>query len=270
MKHSIKTLCLFSMLVVAASGSGCATFISTATDTAAGHIGTRIGERVGAAVVARFPNTWTTYYIQFYTRWLFTMAFHAGSYTYALREYQPGEWTRWQMLDAELEGKVPTMERAFLGELADGSEWWRVKYVNYPPGEEPQDIVLEGLFSPDGSQLLRLRGRFPGQEAQEMPVEEDAFGYLPPTELTAQSIEGATVGNPTIKVPAGIFQTRHVRYGTPQGAIEWWFSDRVPGGMIKYSHTARDHQPGEEPDLHHWALELDGYGANTVSELGVM
>lgn len=153
------------------------------------------------------------------------------------------------------------MERAFLARTEDGEEWWRVRYTDRS-GEEAGEIVLEGLFSADRSELIRLRARMPGEEeASEMPIQEGTYGYIPPRPLTEESLEGATVGMAEVRVPAGVFNARHVRFGTGAGALEWWLSERVPGGLVRY--TTHQHD-GESV-----TVELAGHGTGATSELGV-
>ena len=244
---------------------GCTSVVDRAVGSAADAAGRVVGEHVGRMLVASFPDTWTPRWTQLYTSYLFGVAFHSGSYVVTDEDvYQPGEWTRFRMLDAG--ETTPTLiERAFLARTDEGNEWWRVKYVNTEDGEE---IVLEGLFSSDRSELLRLRGRFPGEEAKEMPVEEGTYGYAEPVRLTEQSVEGATVGMETVTVPAGTFRARHIRYGQPGSTLEWWLNADVPGDMVRYAHRADTQAEGEVPQT--WTAELEDYGDGAVSELGVM
>jgi hypothetical protein len=194
---------------------------------------------------------------------VFSMAFHSGTYSFQEKEYAPGEYTRWRMVDSE--GNDTTyLERAFLGKAADGSQWWRVKYVFNGDNATRDSMTLEGEFSADRSQIIRMRSLMPGQAAPaEMPVQENSFGYMPPTILTAQSLAGATVGTESVTVPAGTFSARHVRFGDMTGGtLDWWLNDGVPGGMVKYS-------VGGGPNGKASLLELIEKGTGAKSVLGV-
>lgn len=161
------------------------------------------------------------------------------------------------------------MERAFLARLDDGKEWWRVKFFD---GDSGDTVTIEALFSPGREQLLRMRMQLPGEEPEEVPVEEGT--YVPPRELTEESLEGAKVGAESVTVPAGTFDAIHYRFGTPgRGTWEWWVADGVPGRVVRYKETgARDREApeGAEGLDEDWTLELAGYGDGAKSELGVL
>jgi len=194
---------------------------------------------------------------------VFSMAFHSGSYSFQEKEYAPGEFTRWRMLNPESQD-TSYLERAFLGKAADGSQWWRVKYVFAGNNGAADSLTLEGQFSADRSHIIRMRGLMPGQAApSEMPVQENSFGYMPPTMLTAQSLAGATLGTENVTVPAGSFSARHVRFGDMTGgSLDWWLNDGVPGGMVKY--TVGGGTAGQAS-----VLELIQKGTGARSILGV-
>lgn len=253
-----------ALVVAVLSSTGCATVIDSAVDAAARRTGQSIGEaagqRLGAAAASRIPTgglgTFTPELTTLYVGYLFSLGFHSGSYTFEERAYEPGEWTRWVV-----EGDDSTeMERAFIARTDEGGEWWRVKYADREEGEA---IVLEGLFSADRNELIRLRAQMPGEdEPSELPVQEGSYGYAAPIKLTEESVAGATVGTETIRVPAGSFKARHIRYGSGSGTIEWWLTDQVPGGLVRYSTHQAD---GESV-----TVELTAHGHGAVSELGAL
>ncbi len=258
--------------------AGCSTVIGEAIDTAARRTGQGIGEAVGqrtgqmagAAVSARFPDMWTPDMSAVYVNYLFSVAFHSGSYTVSEADYQPGEWTRWRLAETGDEGRPSELERAFLARTDEGREWWRVKYV-IDDGESVDSLTVEMLFDRESGEVLRMRGKMPGEEqAKEMPVEEGTYNYVQPTKLTPESVEGATVGVESVGVPAGTFQARHIRYGgMAGGTLDWWLNDDVPGHMVKYSRSTGE-SATEGPDRYNWTLELLEYGTDATSELGVL
>ena len=263
------------VLVVAVTGCGSA--LSSAIDAAASRtgagIGTAVGDRIGAAaggaVAARMPAAWTPDLTPIYMNYLFTMAFHSGSYELAGTEYEVGEWTRWRMVDSEADGEEPVeIERAFLNRTSAGQEWWRVKYVS-DTGEGMDSITVEALLDPESGEFRRMRGKMPGEkEAKEMPVEEGTYSYARPVQLTKESMEGALVGRESVRVPAGTFSADHLRYGSGYGTYDWWFNEAVPGGLVKYSRTYE--QANEEgPDAYNWTVELVQSGTGATSALGV-
>jgi hypothetical protein len=273
MRRPLRLGLVLPLLAVTAA---CSTVVSSAIDTAARQTGAGIGGAIGARTGAMaqraadgyLARMWGPHMTQMYTQYLFSVAFHSGGYAIAEQEYRPGDWTRWRQTASGEGSGADMIEKAFLARTPEGNEWWRVKYV---AGGEGDEVVLEGLFSADGSQLLRLRGRMPGEnQANEIPVQEGSYGYHRPTPMGEESLRGATVGNPTIRVPAGSFATRHIRYGQAgQGTLEWWLNPDVPGGMVKYQLTgAREGGRDDAPDPGNWTLELAAHGTGARSELG--
>lgn len=267
----------YLIVVGALALGGCSSVISGAIDAAGRRtgegIGNAVGQRVGAAaggaVAARMPAMWSPDLTPVYMNYLFTMAFNSGSYTFEGTDYAVGEWTRWRLMDSQAEGEPDEMERAFLNRRDDGKEWWRVKYIS-DTGEGRDSITVEALYDPDTGEFVRMRGKMPGEtEAKEMPVEEGTYGYTEPRRLTEESLEGAVVGTETVRVPAGSFTTRHVRYGgMGGGTYDWWMNDDVPGGMVKYSRSYQS-QDTDGPDPYNWVVELMASGTGARSQLGV-
>lgn len=270
-KHIVGAFLLAGMLIPV---GGCTGVVETAVDATADRaaertgeiVGERIGEAAGAMIVAQFPDTWTNRWRRVYAGYLFNVAFYANGYAVTDQAYAPGEWTRWQMVE-EGEQTNAVLKRAFLERTEDGNEWWHVTYENT---ETDEAIVLEALFSPEREEMLRLRGKFPGEEPEEMPVEENTYGYSEPTQLTEESVEGATVGTESITVPAGTFEARHVRYGAAGGTFEWWINDSVPGDLVKYLRQVDDDTETGSEELGYWVVELEDYGDGAESELGVL
>jgi hypothetical protein len=264
------------VLIVALALGGCSSVIDGALDTAGRRVGQgigdavgqRVGEAAGAAVAARMPTMWGPEVTRAYMSYVFTMAFHSGSYTFEGTDYAVGEWTRWRLTESDSE-QPEELERALLHRQDDGMEWWRVKYIS-ATDEGRDSMVVEALFDPETGEFARMRGRMPGEEeAHEMPVEEGTYGYTEPTRLTEASVEGATVGTETVRVPAGSYTADHVRYGgMGGGTYEWWLVDDVPGGMVKYSRSYES-QDMEGPDPYNWVVELVASGTGATSELGV-
>ena len=244
---------------------GCASLLDrvmdAAGDRAGSMIGDAIGERVGQAVAGHTlvaMNQLTPELTQAYAMGVFMTLYYHGGYAWSGRAYQVGEYTQWQghqMTQGDF------FEKAFLKREADGSEWWRVRVQDSSDGQM-EEAVFEALFSKpdaDGTQYIRrMRAKLPGQAAgAEVPISEaNRQGWVlrPAARLTPESLEGATVGNEMVKVPAGGFASRHVRFMQGAGQIDWWLSDKVPGGLVKYTVRGED---GEEA-----SMQLRGVGKN--------
>jgi hypothetical protein len=205
------------------------------------------GQRAGAAVAGsiRGPNVpgmpagaGGAQMMGYYANYMMGMAFHSGGYwvaapNSAVAAERPGQWLLWEY---EASGHKNRLERAFLTKLPDGKEWWRVRFYDMD-ASHPDTVVFESMFSADRTQVLRMRGKMSGQEAGEIPVEQGTgFTWTSPTYLTAESLQGATVGNETVTTAAGTFQTSHIRYTMMGGGTyEWWTAPSVPGGVVKYT-----------------------------------
>ena len=182
----------------------------------------------------------------------FNYAFSAGGLWAGQRGYEPGEFTkfRWTM-----EGDDPlVMERAYLKELDDGKQWWRVTWE-----DSEGSLVWEALIDPDTSQMVRMRARDADGNEGEVPVSGQAV-YMAPAELTKESVQGATVGKEKVTVPAGTFQSDHVVYMTGDGQAEFWLAPQIPGGVVKYLISRK----GEGTV---WNSDLVDYGKNADTVL---
>lgn len=233
-------------LIVPSLLSGCAlfsSFLDSAMNSAGNSAGSAIGDRIGTAIAGSATRYYMTPELtQAYAMGLFSMLYYYGGYTWQGKAYKPGEFTVWEGSDLD---QGERFEKAFLKKEADGKEWWRVRSSKKDGSEE---AIVEALFSvPDKTgtqQIVRMRAKFPGQEQlSEVAITEENKGQWtlrPSAKLTAESLKGATVGVETVKVPAGTFKARHVRYAHGAGSIDWWLSDDVPGGVVKYSVTDSD------------------------------
>ena len=229
-----------------------------------------LGSLGGGAAGRVMPGQWTVDLSWIYIGQLFGMMYATGANVFD-SPYQPGQWTRWEMRGSDDDARY-TVERAFLSRADDGGEWWRFKSVSsYKDGNRTaaDTVTMEGLFRPEGEgvqQLVRMRGKMPGErEANELMVPQHMttlsslgmFGMRP----TQESVDGATVGTESVTTPAGSFSAKLVRFGGIGGRQEWWLSDQVPGGWVRYKVSASE---GEES----FVMELVGHGSGATSELG--
>lgn len=257
------------LVAAAALGlSGCAALLGGILDGAENAAGQQIGQslvagyapapqaRPGPAVQGGGFGMYQPQLAYVYTQMLFQMAFAAGGYDLGEASFKPGEYVVWSFKG----GGEPagSLERAYLGDDAKGNRWWRVKMIPSEAGQEP--TTLEGLFSRDMTRLLRLRGKFPGDKTgNELPVDDQSY-YVAPRHLSAESVQAATKGIENVTVPAGTFSARHVVYGSPEGTVDWWLSDKVPGGLVRET-------SGGRTDDERGGLELVKFGRDAKTEL---
>ena len=229
-----------------------------------GGMGSALGNAIGAQMSMFTPDmTWA------YVGYLNGILYMSGA-TMFETDYKAGEWTRWEIKDASQSDQHMVLERAMIRRDADKSEWWRTKTINVT-AERADTIVLESQLKPldaDGmtQQVVRMRGKFPGDSVgKELMVPENmntlsaqAWGSKP----TKESIAGATVGTESVTVGNKSYVANHVRFGSGNGDMDWWLTDKVPGGLVRVQSTAR----GQDAK---WTMDLVATGTGAKSELGM-
>jgi len=237
------------------------------TSGGSGSVGTRVasgaGNALGINMRAMTPDmTWA------YVGYLWGLMYMSGA-TMFETAYESGQWTTWEIVDSDQPDSKLLIERALISREADRSEWWRIKTISI--GTESADtVVLESLFKPldeEGltMQVVRMRGRMPGEkEGQELMVPQHltTLGMTAfPMKPTPESVEGATVGTETVNAGSQSYSARHVKFGSAGGTMEWWLTDKAPGGVVRVQFT------GPENDT--WTMAMTGAGSGAKSELGV-
>jgi len=258
MKNRLLGVCSSALLlgcgtIQSAMSTAVGSTMNTAGDTAGRRVGSAIGDSIGKSIVASYQPQM----MGWYTSYIFSVAFSSGGYAVG-GDYEPGDVTKWNYPSGE--GADAQIERARLQDDDKGNQWWKVKFHN---PKENETIVLEGLFSPDRGKLLRLRGKFPKEDAKEIPVTDQTY-YVPPTKLTEESIAGATVGTEKVTVPAGSFDAKHVVYAYGSGSQEWWLAEGVPGGLVKQTLKGEKKDDKEQK----YTMTLQSHGKDAASELG--
>ncbi|MGQ9610438.1 MAG: hypothetical protein ACUVWN_14155 [bacterium] len=251
------------------------TFVGSALDRAANVAGEKVGQKVGESVgtaMAGYAEMslrgLSPALMQLYVSSIFSSVFYAGGYYFDYTNtYQSGDWTKWKATGMD-EGDE--FQKAFLKITDDGKEWWQIITSSVREGKR-EEVILEALFSaPDETgirKLLRLRTLFPGdKEPAEMLVQENtAAWYHDPIKITKESLEAATKGIESVNTPAGTFTAQHVVYRDAYGIGEWWLTDKIPGGLVKYQVTSSSSQEGQTEQ---YTVELVGYGQNASTRLG--
>lgn len=259
---------LFVALLVPSLLSGCSflgRFVDQAMDSAGGKVGNAVGDQVGMAMSAQVKShlqPYTAEMTQQAALGLFTSLYYFGGYAWATKAYKPGEYTQWETQD---EDGVTLYEKAYLKREADGKEWWRVRQT---PNGGSGELIFEALLAVPGAngaqQILRLRAQLPGQEnVSEVPIakgEQSKWQLRPAARLTADSVEGATLGWEPVKSKAGLFKARHVRYLFGGGHMDWWLCNDVPGGVVKFNAHASGNGEGEAA-----TLQLSKFGSGAKS-----
>ena len=231
---------------------------------AGGGMGGMIGNALGAQMRMFTPDmTWA------YVTYLNGILYMSGA-TMFETDYKTGEWTKWEIKDASQSDQHMVLERAMIRRDPDKSEWWRTKTISVTP-QSADTIILETQMKPmdaDGltMQVVRMRGKFPGDTAgKELMVPDNmhtlsaaAFARKP----TKESIAGATIGTETVKVGGTSYVAKHVRFGSGGGDMDWWISDKAPGGLVRVQSSANGRDAV-------WTMDMTGSGTGAKSELGM-
>jgi hypothetical protein len=211
--------------------------------TGSGRSGRGLGGMAGMRMFT--PDmTWA------YVGYLWGIMYMSGA-TMFEQPYAPGQWTKWEIVDAGQPDEKLVLERALIRRDADKSEWWRIKTISVD-GQQSDTITLESQFKPldeqgIAMQVVRMRGKMPGDtEGKELIVPQQfsmlGASALFPFKPTPESIAGATVGTESV---AG-FSSKHVKFGAGGGSMEWWLADSAPGGVVKVQFTGQDADEGVE------------------------
>ncbi|MBN2279678.1 MAG: lipoprotein [Candidatus Marinimicrobia bacterium] len=186
---------------------------------------------------------------------IFTYSFAPGGLWISKNEFKPGEYTNFKMIDEADKSEI-IIERAYLKKMNNGDQWWRTSWKD---GED--EWVYEALLSSQDGRLLRLRGKDSENNVGEIPVTDQVID-MNPGEVSEESIEGAKLGSETIKTPAGSFKTDRIHFMaiTGEEAIDWWITDEIPGGVVKYQLVDTD-----KTIL--WTNILTEYGNNASTQL---
>jgi len=242
MKKNAVLITIVSLVLVI--GIYCSSVRNSVMKGASSGISKAVSERVEQSVYKRvaskasLPAAKTPGWNQFMigqAQVIFAYSFSAGGLWIGPAGYNPGEWTKFEF-KAQDETSI-VLEKAFLKRTDDGKEWWRVSWTT-----EEGTWVYEVLIAIEEGQLLRLRARDVDGNEGEIPVTGGEVVYMAPTNVTQESIQGATVGTENITTSAGTFSADHIVFlaVTGEGEIEWWITDTVPGGVVKYQLKSKE------------------------------
>lgn len=241
------------VLAVSFAAQPSCVFIDAAVDQAAEDTGRAVGHEL--AMSMQVPM------LKAYGMALFAAYFWAGGFWMARSPYEPGEWTLWQhkVVNAKNEQHQPVkVEKAFLARLPDGSEWWRIKAY----GEKADDVfVFEAMFSPKRDRIVRMLARFGTGEVNEVQLAEGENSVPSPNTFQEDWINQHVSGTVTVATGKFEFSASRATFTAADGSgqASVYFSDGVPGGIVKYefvnsqgeqySVTMIDHGTGARPEL---------------------
>ncbi|MCX5859119.1 MAG: hypothetical protein NT056_04385 [Proteobacteria bacterium] len=237
-----KSLKIYIFLLSGMLFLGCSGILGQVTDRAMSTAGEKASEAVAQKLLTPLR--------QAMVRASFAMAFYSYGTPIILDNYpyHRGDWTEWQYKATNKKKEKPAANIAWIKKgLAQktpaGEEWWHLEVR----GQESSDITIyEGLFAPKQAQLLRLLAQFPGEAAEEIPLEnenvyqtESGKGEKPVKGKEPKPDVNVSMSQATVQTPAGRFDAQKLQITgkTEQGdtfEISFYTSDKVPGGMVTY------------------------------------
>lgn len=276
MKQGTKHVLLSAAITLGLSTLACASFVDRAIDKTVDTAANKVGERVGEVIAGKILADLEPAMMHIYTTSVFRVLFYHGGYYHVedMNAYEPGEYTRWRATNVE---QGDQFERVLLHRNEDGTEWWRVESRGKTDDGEELVLIMEALLADvpgSGSkQVRRMRAKFPDEtEPREIPItEENANQWIITSNhsLTPESLEGMTVNEAeSVTVPAGTYTARHVQMKgyDNQSRVDWYMVDSVPGGLVRYSNTAKD---GDKDEKIWDVVLLETGSGQTESKLGI-
>ena len=243
--------------------------LATAQSSGGGRSGGGGGGMLGGMLANTIGARFTAEMTWIYVNYLWSLMYMSGA-TMFESAYQPGQLTRWEIVDASQPDQKMVLERAMFRRDADKSEWWRIKAIMITP-QRTDTMTLESQFKPldetgTTMQVVRMRGKMPGQaQGEEMAVPQN-LQTLAPTAFsmkpTPESLAGATVGTESISAGGTTYSAKHVRFGSAGGSTEWWLADNAPGGVVKVQYSGTDASQK-------WTMSMVAAGDGAKSELGL-
>ena len=122
---------------------------------------------------------------------------------------------------------------AWRDKLSDGTAWWRLHYST-----DEEKILYEYLLDSEMN-ILKVRYKNPETGAVEEWVpepSEEAGQEEEVQEFSEEDYARYSQGRETITVKAGTYTADHIVYEDEEtnGRFEWWVTDEVPSGVVKY------------------------------------
>lgn len=163
-----------------------------------------------------------------------------------------GDWAEYEFTDST-SGTDGTLRFAVVNR--DGSDSWYEMKASTDEGEVLIQMAVPGFpFTPD--QVTEVIFKAPGQPAMRLPSQmlgmmKQQMAGNPMFDFAESCAAAEDLGKETIEVPAGSFETIHIRNAGDEG--EAWISLDVPFGLIKAASDG--------------SVTLTGYGDGAVSSI---
>jgi len=120
--------------------------------------------------------------------------------------------------------------RALLRINSDGSKWWRAEF-----GSNGEVSEFEYLVDKSGGlMILRYEDAGTNEVVSYEPSDPDAWwgGYAGSVN-DREDLDAMSEGTERVRVPAGAYSAEKVTAGEAPYEYLWWYTDEVPGLLVK-------------------------------------
>ena len=181
---------------------------------------------VSAAQSAIMASFYAYYFMSFYTGGHFLQA-----------NFTPGQGVVWQVTDGDSDRF--SIERAFLSQESDGTQWWRLKYFT-----DDEAITWEFRINREAKVLELWYKIDEGEAVRIVPSGDSYAAYYEGTEIT-DSLLAQSTRKEQIRVGAGAFNADVVEMSgqDDEGSdynYRWWLASTVPGGIVRFQARTGD------------------------------
>lgn len=157
----------------------------------------------------------------------------------ALSDVSVGQWVEYRFSPGP-EGGPMTMYSAIVGtEDVEGKEYyWHESKMVAKQGTMIMQMLVPG-YPFDVDQIQRSVMKMGDQPAMEVPdrmlgmMRNQGLGEDPVKDAVEKCEELREVGRESVTVPAGTFQTLHLKYDEDNVSVDMWVTPDVPFGIVK-------------------------------------
>ena len=172
-------------------------------------------------------------YLQFSA--LYWMILGFGGYVADDESFAEGDGIRWWMSFPE-DDDTNEIEytRALLRINSDGSRWWRAEFESEDESEGELSEFEYLVDKSGGLVMLRYKDFNTNEVVSYEPSDPDGWwGGYQGSVKDREDLDALSEGTERVRVPAGTFTAEKVIAGEPPYQYTWWYTDEVPGLLVK-------------------------------------
>lgn len=168
-------------------------------------------------------------YLQFSALYWAILGF--GGYVADDESFAEGDGIRWWMsFPDDNDSDEIEYTRALLRINSDGSKWWRAEFDSEGDLSEFEYLVDKS----GGLVMLRYEDPETHEVVSYEPSDPDGWwGGYQGSVKDREDLDALSEGTERVRVPAGTFTAEKVVAGEPPYQYMWWYTDEVPGLLVK-------------------------------------